>query len=319
MAKKIKGFDHNKILRTKEGYDTFEKKEITITDEYTKKPKPLDKNEKRDEQLLEEWKECRRSITHFDSLLVDIRKYGFTIITGLLSANAFLFVRISELTLSEKFAMTFAMFVLIYALFKLDKYFEILLRSAVRRAVKIEKSLPLHLSFQISTYVERAGVNTWRWNLYYWFVLATFIAPFTTTILDEQIENIYKLGFALALICTLFFFRFLISDYESKTQIGIDVEVQCNRNRRAINLELKSKRKKAIKLYEKNVREKYEGDFSYIRLARIYREDGNKKDELRVLKSAIKVFRDKVNKQRPDRDDKLKKFSQRYIETFELP
>ena len=38
----------------------------------------------------EEWKSCRETVSKFDSTLIDLRKYGFTIITSLLTAGSFL-------------------------------------------------------------------------------------------------------------------------------------------------------------------------------------------------------------------------------------
>src|SRR5947209_11264699 len=39
----------------------------------------------------DEWKECRATIDRFDKLLVDLRKTGFGIITGLVAAATYLF------------------------------------------------------------------------------------------------------------------------------------------------------------------------------------------------------------------------------------
>lgn len=67
---------------------------------------------------------------------------------------------------------------------------------------------------------------------------------------------------------------------------------------------------KAIELYEWNVKHKCEGDHPYKRLAIIYHKRQMIDDEIRVLKSAIKVF-EKIDKERPDRDAKLKWFNDR--------
>lgn len=56
-----------------------------------------DKEKERAEAVCNEWNECRCSIARFDTIIVDIRKYGFTLITGPLTADAFLFVKVSEL------------------------------------------------------------------------------------------------------------------------------------------------------------------------------------------------------------------------------
>jgi len=42
------------------------------------------------ENYSEEWKICRETIDRFDGILVDLRKYGFSILTGLTTAGSFL-------------------------------------------------------------------------------------------------------------------------------------------------------------------------------------------------------------------------------------
>jgi hypothetical protein len=38
----------------------------------------------------DEWKACRKYIDKFDKLLIDLRKYGFSFVTGLMTAGSFL-------------------------------------------------------------------------------------------------------------------------------------------------------------------------------------------------------------------------------------
>ncbi|HEX9413988.1 MAG TPA: hypothetical protein VF916_10840, partial [Ktedonobacterales bacterium] len=42
-----------------------------------------------DGQLLKEWAECRATIGRLDTILEDLRKIGFSLVTALLTANAF--------------------------------------------------------------------------------------------------------------------------------------------------------------------------------------------------------------------------------------
>lgn len=67
----------------------------------------------------------------------------------------------------------------------------------------------------------------------------------------------------------------------------------------------------AIKLYEININEKFEGNHPYDRLAIIYRRKKLYDDEKRVLQKAIKVFEENVYKERADRIPKLEKFKDR--------
>lgn len=64
----------------------------------------------------------------------------------------------------------------------------------------------------------------------------------------------------------------------------------------------------AIKLYEYNIENRFQGNFPYDRLAIIYRKRKQYNDEIRVLKLAIDVFVNDVDNSRPDKYKKLEKF-----------
>ena len=84
-----------------------------------------------------------------------------------------------------------------------------------------------------------------------------------------------------------------------------------NRNLKGIKLEKEGKIDKAIKLYEKNIEEEFDGSHPYTRLAIIYSKKGLLDDEIRVLEKAVWVFEDVVYKERDDRSQKLDKFKKR--------
>jgi len=84
-----------------------------------------------------------------------------------------------------------------------------------------------------------------------------------------------------------------------------------NRNLKGIKLEKEGKIDKAIKLYEKNIKEEFDGSHPYIRLAIIYSKKGLLDDEIRVLEKAVWVFENVVYKERDDRSQKLDKFKKR--------
>jgi len=60
-----------------------------------------------------------------------------------------------------------------------------------------------------------------------------------------------------------------------------------NRNLKGIELEKKGNIEDAIKLYEKNVTDEFDGTHPYKRLAIIYRKKGQIEDEIRILKKAF--------------------------------
>lgn len=84
-----------------------------------------------------------------------------------------------------------------------------------------------------------------------------------------------------------------------------------NRNLKGIKLEKEDKIDKAIKLYEKNIEEEFDGSHPYTRLAIIYSKKGLLDDEIRVLKTAFLVFENVVYKERSDSSQKLDKFKKR--------
>lgn len=88
-------------------------------------------------------------------------------------------------------------------------------------------------------------------------------------------------------------------------------EKQVERNLKGIQFEKGGQVDKAIKLYERNIEENFEGNHPYDRLAIIYRERNQIDDEIRVLEKAIWVFEKVVHKDRADRLPKLEKFKNR--------
>jgi hypothetical protein len=90
-----------------------------------------------------------------------------------------------------------------------------------------------------------------------------------------------------------------------------DFGVQVQRNLRGIELEKSGRVDDAVQLYEENIRERFEGNHPYDRLAIIYRKRKQIDDEIRVLQKAIWVFENVVHKGRVDRLPKLKRFRTR--------
>ncbi len=88
-----------------------------------------------------------------------------------------------------------------------------------------------------------------------------------------------------------------------------------NRNLKGRELEKECKIDEAIKLYEKNIKEEFDGNFPYERLAIIYSKKGSLEDEIRVLEKAVWVFENIVYKGRSDRLPKLDRFKKRLEKT----
>jgi hypothetical protein len=98
---------------------------------------PTDK----DQLCMVEWAECRTTIGRMDSALKDLRQFGFTLVTGLLTAGGLVGSATTSSTEPDAVAVTAAIvLVLVLGLFAVDMYHQVLLGSAVERALDIEAS-----------------------------------------------------------------------------------------------------------------------------------------------------------------------------------
>jgi tetratricopeptide (TPR) repeat protein len=85
-------------------------------------------------------------------------------------------------------------------------------------------------------------------------------------------------------------------------------EKQVERNLKGVQFEKEGQIDRSIELYEANIKENFEGNHPYDRLAAIYRKQGRVDDEIRVLEKAVWVFENIVYQGRADRLPKLQRF-----------
>ena len=93
--------------------------------------------------IEQEWAECRTTIGRFDGIIADLRKYGFSLVTLLLTASALI---TSGNVVADRVASSSVVIVLIVVLFTMDRYWWGLLRVAVERAGQLEDILGMQLS-----------------------------------------------------------------------------------------------------------------------------------------------------------------------------
>lgn len=84
-----------------------------------------------------------------------------------------------------------------------------------------------------------------------------------------------------------------------------------NNNIKGKALEKEGKIEQAIELYEFNVKNRFEGNHPYDRLAIIYHKSKQYEKECEVLEKAIDVFENDIPDSRPDKIKKLSKFKER--------
>jgi hypothetical protein len=143
-------------------------------------------SEKIDNNFNDEWKRSRDTIDRYAGVLTDLRKYGFTLITGILTAGSFL--GFSSTAALAQVAVIIVTMILVVVLYWLDTSYQSLLFGAVFRAryLGIFK-LNWGLSIYISTFYAASRISWVVVVLYVGFligalILGIFVAYTTVTI-----------------------------------------------------------------------------------------------------------------------------------------
>jgi uncharacterized membrane protein len=115
----------------------------------------------KDDLGMVEWAECRTTIGRMDTALEDLRKYGFTLVTGLLTAGGIVGSATSSDTAAQVVpAAALIVMVLVLGLFAVDMYYQVTMSGAVERALDLEARTepPVRVTRYISGNVERTRV-----------------------------------------------------------------------------------------------------------------------------------------------------------------
>lgn len=100
----------------------------------------------------------------------------------------------------------------------------------------------------------------------------------------------------------------IIETYDSNKRNLFEKSVENNLTGR--ELEKSGKIDEAIELYERNVSDRFEGNYPYDRLAIIYRKRRDYDNEIRVLRTAVEVFENNQS-MRKDISPKIDRFKKR--------
>jgi len=129
---------------------------------------------------LTEWQECRQTIGRLDTVIADLRKFGFSLVTVLITASGFLGQQASSI--ESRVSISIAIMILIVSLFAVDRYYTLLLNGAVERALDLEGP---RMDFQnlsqdkltqvISVYAIKSGAAFVVPVLYIGFLSATLL------------------------------------------------------------------------------------------------------------------------------------------------
>jgi hypothetical protein len=146
----------------------------------------------RSDDLQKEWQECRTAIGRLDSTLVDLRKYGFGLASGLLTAGGVLggianilpkpnststttvpsgtsMFTVSPSVVAGIVAVTV---LLVFVLFVVDRYYTMIQWGAINRARALERAISLGMTQEISRWagwrkptvpILGKELSLWRW------------------------------------------------------------------------------------------------------------------------------------------------------------
>lgn len=141
-------------------------------------------------ELLEsEWKEARASIDRFDKISADLRKYGFSLITFLITASSIAFEATGLKSPLPLLIAPFSIMILICGLFLADRYYEVLLLACVLRSRQLEDTsqeileryfsgnvyLRLNLTTFLEDNVQKTNARLFSFLIYLLFLAASFL------------------------------------------------------------------------------------------------------------------------------------------------
>lgn len=156
------------------------------------------------ELFKEEWKETRNSIARFDTISVDLRKYGFSLISTIITASVFFLGTKQPESLLPIVLAPASIMILICGLFLADMYNEVLLLGCVIRAKNLESISQKFLTEKSET------------QLYPRLYLTTFLEASVQTIKARSFTLIIYVMFVGANVSLgisyLFYYRRKIDD-----------------------------------------------------------------------------------------------------------
>jgi hypothetical protein len=166
---------------------------------------------------MEEWKVARELLASFDDRLDNLRKYGFSFLTALLTADSILLPgsvpALADKALSDpvKLAVLVVTLFLIVALQFVDRNYQVFQEAAASRARVLERILNLELTEVISQRYGFDHVHRYVTAVYVAFDIGVGIlgsAVFYEDKADVRILVAFELAVALALIAILYLRRF---------------------------------------------------------------------------------------------------------------
>lgn len=138
---------------------------------------------------LDEWKMCVDQINKLDGYLIDLRKYGFGIITGIGTASSFL--GFAEPSRELHIGVIFADIVLVAVLFWIDQFYQTRQYGIVGRGIVLEPGLDRALIEHLTDFT-RSNVLTRIFRMaliYIGFAAALMVLGIFTSLNEAQSES----------------------------------------------------------------------------------------------------------------------------------
>ena len=150
---------------------------------------------------FEEWKQCVDLLDKFEDRLDAVRKYGFTFIAGLLSADALLGqVSGTVIAPSTKLVVVWIAAFLLLILRVLDRNYQLFQSAIGSRARSLERELGMGL--ELSIIEKYVALKMWRFTnaLYYGFEFLVLLLGVAIVWGDELLVVLAVLGPVIAMV-----------------------------------------------------------------------------------------------------------------------
>jgi len=155
---------------------------------------------------MSEWTAARATVERFDGYLNDLRKYGFTLVTGLLAVTGYLSSSpATALSPSVKLGVSAAILVLVVTLSILDSLYSSFQRGAVTRAQILEGFLNIDLTSAIAYYVAAGRFRSHFLWVYAAFATSTFVLGASVLWGDPLQLLVMMVAYAIALVLIVVF------------------------------------------------------------------------------------------------------------------
>jgi hypothetical protein len=125
-----------------------------------------------------------------DAILADTRKYGFTLVTVLLTANALV---TTANPVVDRVAGSAIVMVLVLVLFLIDRYWWVLLREAAERARALEPGLGIAITTLLGEAAERSLNTLMASAVYTVFIAVAFVVALVAVLPNGPTSGLYFL------------------------------------------------------------------------------------------------------------------------------